>query len=554
MEAGLENIWQQLPAELVQRILSFLPPNDIACTVRLINKATAAPFHAPEFKVVRLSQPCPEHAFAWQWSKPGAARAFTYKERRNLITLAIKSGSLPNLKVAVASAGLCRLSPDEMGIAASLGRLDMLQWLLQHGFPWGDALPGAASKGHVDMCEWLLDNGCPWDAAAMSSAARNGHLDVAEWLTKRRAAETGFSGTYHPKDWLCSVAAGCDLPTLIRCDSEHDGRWSGLHLMPPGVLSAAAGSRTPDWQAKVLWAEERGARRSEEACESAANCPDALDRLRWLWQRGYPLRSSRAAACAAKQGNIAVLEFLLQEGIRPGKRAAEFAAGAGRLEVLQWLQARGCLLKPQKLLPFAARAGHLPVMIWLVETLGAELNSALSCAWGPEQGSSEVLRWLRRRRRFSLGFICLRDVVLTGCEELLEVVAERGYPPMPADGSLYRAAGGQGDLAMLRCLRRLDCPWGDALFDCVYEGCPLPVLQWLLDAGCPVKWYEVMETIRIAQERNKGPSFTPQVVAWVTEQWELWKQKHQALFGQQHEQQPGRQQDWHGGWMSGGYS
>ena len=55
----------------------------------------------------------------------------------------------------------------------------------------------------------------------------------------------------------------------------------------------------------------------------------------------------------------------------------------------------------------------------------------------------------------------------------------------------YPSAAANGDLAMLRALRRLGCPWGSRgeVFTKVV-GCssPVAVLSWLLEAGCPVDW------------------------------------------------------------------
>ena len=59
------------------------------------------------------------------------------------------------------------------------------------------------------------------------------------------------------------------------------------------------------------------------------------------------------------------------------------------------------------------------------------------------------------------------------------------------NGCLYNAAAANNDLAMLRCLRRLGCPWGPDrgtftnLAWCEYE---FPVLRWLVEAGYPVDW------------------------------------------------------------------
>ncbi|GLC77372.1 hypothetical protein PLESTF_001926400 [Pleodorina starrii] len=63
------------------------------------------------------------------------------------------------------------------------------------------------------------------------------------------------------------------------------------------------------------------------------------------------------------------------------------------------------------------------------------------------------------------GAVTMEDYVLanpngakSGCKEVLEWLVERGCP-FPLDGGAYLKAAFNGDLAMLRCLHRLGCPW-----------------------------------------------------------------------------------------------
>lgn len=69
----------------------------------------------------------------------------------------------------------------------------------------------------------------------------------------------------------------------------------------------------------------------------------------------------------------------------------------------------------------------------------------------------------------------------------------------------------RGDLAMLRCLRRLGCPWGDAFAAAVRrQECGLAALRALLAAGCHVAWEPVLRSVCFFRKRDG-----PEVLAWL---------------------------------------
>eukprot|EP00198_Chlamydomonas_reinhardtii_P011585 XP_001700922.1 predicted protein [Chlamydomonas reinhardtii] len=156
--------------ELLEAIAAFLPPNDVAASMRLLSRSCRQLFAGAT--TIRLSQPVPTHAFAWRWSGPAsAARAATMPlaRRRQLLTLTASSGVLENYMTAHAAAG---------------------------------CLPDAAA-GQRAACELLLRRGAAWSEAAVRGAAR-GKRDC------------------HAGQLLLAVAAGLDLPALQRLE----GTWA----------------------------------------------------------------------------------------------------------------------------------------------------------------------------------------------------------------------------------------------------------------------------------------------------------------------------------------
>lgn len=91
-EAEPASGWQKLPRELVERVASYLGPNDIA-VLRGLDTYTHALFDGREHAVFHLSLPVPPGVFARFWS-PRVVSHLPLKQRRQLVTLTAASGVL----------------------------------------------------------------------------------------------------------------------------------------------------------------------------------------------------------------------------------------------------------------------------------------------------------------------------------------------------------------------------------------------------------------------------------------------------------------------------
>ncbi|PNH02875.1 Ankyrin repeat domain-containing protein, partial [Tetrabaena socialis] len=511
-------LWHHLPPELLLRVLACLPPNERACTARLICKAAAAALSSPQHTTVRLSQPSPHSEFVRRWGGPGAMRPLILARRRMLLSLTAASGCLGSLQWLAAHAG-CSLTGEVFEAAAAAGRLDACRWLQQQGCYMRWALSGAEAAtgaGQRATVEWLLANpgkqdGTGLDGAACRtslacSSARGGHVGLMDWLLQRHGL--GHDGRA-AANLLAAAAEGCDMPTLQRLyhayPPQADAGGGPVRLDP--VVTSAAGSPTPDWKAKVEWLEGQGAAASSshDACARAASRPDALDRLTWLRGRGYPW-DKRVTEAAAVAGNLDALRYLLAEGCPVAEGTLGAAAWAGQLASLQALHAHSSTFIGWGLaLARAASEGHLPVVAWVLEQQLVSIAYLQQCLpLLPEaatSGSVELLAWLRNRGcPWGEGnFYCAAEA---GSEEALEWLVAQGCPmqgPREWGDDPYVAAARQGDWSTLACLHRLGCPWqplnrdGGTFLNAVQAGCSVPALRRLLELGCPVGWRRAVE-------------------------------------------------------------
>ncbi|KXZ45309.1 hypothetical protein GPECTOR_56g406 [Gonium pectorale] len=453
------------------RIARFLPRNEVACSLRGVDKATAAMLRSPEFTTMRLSEPVPHHAFAWRWGRPGATRELTLAQRRELLCLTAASGATENLALVKRVAG-CRLTAKVCYAAGKAGQLEFCALLAQLGFDMGCAVEGAAAVGHLALCEELMS----WAGVQYSpltcavAAAEAGHTHIVEWMV-RRCEEFGQLEPSSDEAWdlVRAIAKHCDLAALQRflvqlagpdVVEAVGGDWGQAIY----VMAAAAGSPTPDWRAKVEWLESLDFPQTWHAFTAAAKRPDALERFAWLAQREYPQPGEGGhedLVAAATVGNEAAVLFLA-EGRPDGADFTEVwcaAAEKRHLPVLQKMHAAGRRGHVRDTANAAARNGHLHVLTWLVETpdLGVVLHEDLFEA-AAASGSVGLLAWLRERG-------CPWDVwaftaaAAHGCGAALEWMAERGCP-MPDDGYPFTLAAAGGDMATEKLLRQLGCPPG----------------------------------------------------------------------------------------------
>ncbi|KXZ47211.1 hypothetical protein GPECTOR_37g217 [Gonium pectorale] len=446
MGARAADVW--IPS-LVVRIATFLPANDIPCTLRLVNKATTAQFPAGSSgAIVRLSLPSPPTEFARAWGPPAtsAALRLPLRQRRRLLCLTAASGSIPNMLTALSAAG-CEPTREVLAAAAGAGRLSMCRWLREGGgcpLDGGAALSAAAFGGHRHVCEWLVGLQAGSKRNAARAALRGGHLALAEWLLGRRlvagpapaapgrrdrgqgptrgaAPYHATHGMYEAYDLAAAAAEGCDLATLAV-------------LYPAAMMNLVA----------------------------LRDAGDAAARLTWLRARGYPSHDGGGAlVVAARAGNMAALRLLLAE--------------AG------------------KLMPYAAESGSVEVLAWLA---GGEVGGAAavggnregegggSTAEGEGDGEDEATASAASEAATAVPAAATEATEPVGeevskeggtslplTEELLSAAAGGGAAPalewlaahgcpMPASGQPYLIAARNGDTATLRCLRRLGLPWG----------------------------------------------------------------------------------------------
>ncbi len=376
---------QQLPIALQLHILSFLAPNEIALSGRLVSPDLAQALRVTQHFTASLSQPLPPHAAPWAVEAGQQhVRQLPFRYKPRLLCTAAASGSEVNLEVALAL-----LQPSVFP--------EVLQ---EHGKSW--------RKFHAITC--LHDPG----EAAVSA----GHPQLLGWLLHHCPSLLCASNV------LVAAAQHCSLAGL-------QAAWEMLHTRLETVslgsnddfqelLDAAAESVTLDAVNKMEWLLEvgRGRCRLETGTAEAAARSGDLGRLRWLRYRGCPIKQL-ALKSALLHADLAVAQWLVDEAgcklpvpqntdVGYWKESLQTAAASAPDAVakLQWLWGQGVPPPSAAELPgiilAAVRAGQVEALRHLLSVCRTSLGQLVAagrldsvCEAAIRSGSLSMLEYLR---------------------------------------------------------------------------------------------------------------------------------------------------------------
>ncbi len=365
-----------LPPDLLRRVVALLPPNERACTARLVCRDLAhgsylplqpppplppplqqqhqhqhqgPHLHKPQQphlqqdtqqdadgdKVARLSQPLPSHAVeAFVHYGRTSVRQLTFKRKLLLLSVAAASGSETNLTVAWALLRPC---------------LFLEPLLLPPAAPGGTS----PDPGSHDLApyERHLDPG----TGPGGTAVRHGHVvHVLPWLVQHGCL-------LDPDDTLLAAARHCDLPTL------------------QGVWKLLQGQRQQQRLERQQHAEQR---RGHGGCKSGDEEVEEQEEDRLLPSSD----DLRPAASSLTPDAVQKLRWLLQEGggsCQLDVGVAVAAARSGDVGRMAWLREQGCPVASLEVLLSALEHAGVELLDWLVDVAGYDLpppNETAACS------------------------------------------------------------------------------------------------------------------------------------------------------------------------------
>jgi hypothetical protein len=196
-------------------------------------------------------------------------------------------------------------------------------------------------------------------------------------------------------------------------------------------------------------AQQLGLSLTDAVVRSAAET--SLAKLHWLHTEQNCSLPDDISVHAAKSGSIDMLKWLQQRGCAFDARSCEQAAQAGHLHVLMFLHSQDCHWNT-KTCDAAASRGDQPMLQWLRKQ-GCPWKLSSVCDRAAGSGNVELMKWLRRGVVF--------------------------------DAVTMRCAAERGQLSMCQYLREQQCPWSATACEEAAEHSHTETLIWLHENGCP---------------------------------------------------------------------
>ncbi|KAG2449961.1 hypothetical protein HYH02_000065 [Chlamydomonas schloesseri] len=522
--SGFQEPW--IPG-LIERIVSFLPRNEVALTIRRLNKATAqllATHH-----VMRAAEPLPAHEYA-RLPETLVHRS-TVSQRRQIVCGAAHGGSLAAVQAALKVTGLApgawlftaAAGAPGPGVALALcNSMEAMRCPL-HSQTYenlSSTLCAAAAAGNADVCDWLLAGGrCSWGAAAALAAARGGHANLAQRLLYLcPQADRGGCAVH---ELLTEAAHGCGAADLEQTYCYWLGRraeqlqqWRQVEMQEQQPqqgqqLQQQRGSRLfkrgdPVGRFGPAYVERRDGfccavadAQFLDMLAAAAGSPTGC----WLTKLDALLRlhcdETSAQLASGGRDDAALVRLYTAAAGRPD--------GLDRLR-LMWEQRRwvpSAAADLERVVEAAAARGDVPALRYVLDTMGAgaQLRWGAGCPGSAPPplraaataGSLEALRLLVG----CYGSLCCCDWVLS---DMIDTAASKGHLGviewLRQEAGKPRSAGA-GPAGAGECERRAELQkfLKRKIGACVFEegvvaGRP-EVLRWGLDHGA-----------RVTQERS----------------------------------------------------
>jgi hypothetical protein len=167
--------------------------------------------------------------------------------------------------------------------------------------------------------------------------------------------------------------------------------WAARWRVAAADIHGRCTAVAPRWLFQETWPRIHSDALLQTQCLQRAAANACLDTLEWVRRRrACPSWNPAVCSAAAGAGQLEALQWLRARGAPWDEATCWRAAQGGHLALLQWCRGRGCDWSARTC-SAAASGGHLAVLQWAARA-GCALGDAAACA-AARGGHLGVLRW-----------------------------------------------------------------------------------------------------------------------------------------------------------------
>ena len=235
-----------------------------------------------------------------------------------------------------------------------------------------------------------------------------------------------------------------------------------------------------------------------------------VNSLEWMRANARYVCGTRCGAVAARNGQLAVLQWLDAQNCKLDRSTADYAAEEGHVKCMKWAMRRGCKAS-QDTLVGAARGGHLNCLRFLIRS-GTVTLSSYAMGAAASNGHVEAMQLLTKNAcpfnkwmtvdaassgdldclEYALGFfpvwemkeICLRDAAAFGKAHIARWLLERASFDYDDVDQACGSAAYYGRIPVLEVLHSFGHDFSNEEHCTAAAGRGnVAVLKWLIDHG-----------------------------------------------------------------------
>lgn len=205
-----------------------------------------------------------------------------------------------------------------------------------------EATAKMASLGYLEVLQWLRINKCAWNEDVIAEAAKNGHLNIIKWAYKNNAPydetaceNAAFGGHINCLRYCLELNFPCNMKNVVKYAAKGQQtkvvQWlsktqTGFVVSPDCIVIAILGSKTV------------GPKDDE---------PDLIPLLECLYENALDetcmnsLLSESACTAAVQRGNLSCLKWLRRFGAPWDYRVLTAVRELKRRKILDWIMQNG---------------------------------------------------------------------------------------------------------------------------------------------------------------------------------------------------------------------